>query len=91
MNYQYHINIEEGNFIMQDKNISYYKGKTETKYSLVDIKNELAKFLQLDNLNYFWVQDVPAILRMICSVLYQGCPIYIKLFLKNILNLRLLE
>jgi hypothetical protein len=52
MNYQYHINIEEGNFIMQDKNISYYKGKTETKYSLVDIKNELAKFLQLDNLNF---------------------------------------
>lgn len=34
------------------KNISYFKGKNETKVALDYIKNEMAQFLQLDNLNF---------------------------------------
>lgn len=33
------------------KNISYFKGKKETKIDLEYLKNEMAQFLQLDNLN----------------------------------------
>ena len=40
-----------------DKKISYFKGKNETKIDLEYLKNEIAQFLQLDNLNFFWVQD----------------------------------
>ncbi len=32
--------------------ISYYKGKTETKVNIEYIKNELSHFMQLDNLNF---------------------------------------
>lgn len=35
-----------------EKNISYFKGKNETKVSLDYVKNEMAQFLQLDNLNF---------------------------------------
>ena len=35
-----------------EKNISYFKGKNETKVDLDYIKNEMAQFLQLDNLNF---------------------------------------
>lgn len=35
-----------------EKNISYFKGKNETKVDLDYIKSELAQFLQLDNLNF---------------------------------------
>lgn len=34
------------------KNISYYKGKRETKVDENFIKNEMAQYLQLDNLNF---------------------------------------
>lgn len=35
-----------------DKVISYFKGKKETKVDVEFIKNEMAQFLQLDNLNF---------------------------------------
>jgi len=35
-----------------NKNISYFKGKIETKVDVEYIKNEMAQFLQLDNLNF---------------------------------------
>ena len=35
-----------------EKNISYFKGKNETKVDLDYIKNEMAQFLQLDSLNF---------------------------------------
>lgn len=35
-----------------DKNISYFKGKNETKVDIDYIKNEMAQFLKLDNLNF---------------------------------------
>lgn len=35
-----------------EKNISYFKGKNETKVDIDYIKNEMAQFLQLDNLNF---------------------------------------
>lgn len=34
------------------KNISYFKGKSEIKIDLEYLKNEMAQFLQLDNLNF---------------------------------------
>lgn len=34
------------------KNISYFKGNKETKVDESFIKNEMAQFLQLDNLNF---------------------------------------
>ena len=34
------------------KNISYFKGNNETKIDLEYLKNEMAQFLQLDNLNF---------------------------------------
>ena len=35
-----------------NKNISYFKGKNETKIDIATLKNEIAQFLQLDNLNF---------------------------------------
>lgn len=35
-----------------EKNISYFKGKNEIKVDLDYIKNEIAQFLQIDNLNF---------------------------------------
>lgn len=35
-----------------EKNISYFKGKNETKVDIDYVKNEMAQFLQLDNLNF---------------------------------------
>lgn len=35
-----------------DKNISYFKGKIETKIGIDSLKNEMAEYLQLDNLNF---------------------------------------
>ena len=35
-----------------NKNISYFKGKSETKIDVEYLKNEMAQFLQLDNLNF---------------------------------------
>ena len=35
-----------------DKNISYFKGKHETKIDEEYLKNEMAQFLQIDNLNF---------------------------------------
>ena len=35
-----------------NKNISYFKGKSETKVDVEYLKNEMAQFLQLDNLNF---------------------------------------
>lgn len=34
------------------KNISYFKGKSESKVDVEYVKNEMAQFLQLDNLNF---------------------------------------
>ena len=36
----------------EENNISYFRGKSETKVDVDFIKNELAQFLQLDNLNF---------------------------------------
>ncbi|MFU0550147.1 SIR2 family protein [Gardnerella piotii] len=36
----------------EENNISYFRGKSETKVDIDFIKNELAQFLQLDNLNF---------------------------------------
>ena len=36
----------------EEKTISYFKGKTEEKVDLQRIRNELAQFLQMDNLNF---------------------------------------
>lgn len=36
----------------EEKTISYFKGKTEEKVELQRIRNELAQFLQMDNLNF---------------------------------------
>ena len=35
-----------------NKIISYFKGKNETKIDIETLKNEIAQFLQLDNLNF---------------------------------------
>jgi len=35
-----------------EKDISYFKGKNETKVDLDYVKNEMAQFLQIDNLNF---------------------------------------
>lgn len=35
-----------------EKNISYFKGKNELKIDIDSLKNEIAQFLQLDNLNF---------------------------------------
>ena len=35
-----------------NKDISYFKGKNETKIDIETLKNEIAQFLQLDNLNF---------------------------------------
>ena len=37
---------------MEDKNISFYKGKRETKVDEQFLKNEMAQYLQMDNLNF---------------------------------------
>lgn len=36
----------------KDKNISYFKGRNETKIDADYLKNEMAQYLQLDNLNF---------------------------------------
>lgn len=46
-----------------EKNISYFKGKNELKIDIDSLKNEIAQFLQLDNLNF---------------LLRAGCSSYIK-------------
>jgi len=38
--------------VEEENNISYFRGKSETKVDIDFIKNELAQFLQLDNLNF---------------------------------------
>lgn len=35
-----------------EKNISYFRGKSEIKVDIDFVKNELSQFLQLDNLNF---------------------------------------
>ena len=35
-----------------EKNISIFKGRTETKIDADALKNEMAQYLQLDNLNF---------------------------------------
>ena len=37
---------------LDNKAISYFKGKTETKVDVESIRKEMAQFLQMDNLNF---------------------------------------
>ena len=36
----------------EEKTISYFKGKIEEKVDVQHIRNKLAQFLQMDNLNF---------------------------------------
>ena len=38
---------------LDNKAISYFKGKNGTKVDVESIRKELAQFLQMDNLNFF--------------------------------------
>lgn len=71
------------------KNISYFKGNKETKVDDYFIKNEMAQFLQLDNLNFLVGAGCSS---NIVDGTELGIPVwqvYIVVFLQNILILKL--